>query len=191
MLLRCKVSAGSTIGIQARTGLKGASVFAPNEEVYDITNTGWFLRPVGYFVVPPTGFRADQRDLSYFAVQNASIELWSEVITPNGGTDWIDLDAILLMPARHLVYVSGGAIQYTATADNVKLFTFADGIQKGESYVSGAPDAGIEARFNNWKFPHNPGVMVFAGQRASSHVLTDRVTVEYLYYPRWKTFRGS
>jgi hypothetical protein len=192
-LLRCRVSTGSTIGVQARYGMTASAAHAPNEELYDVTNTAWMLRNLGVFPVPPIGNRKLTQDASFYTLRNTELQIWAEVITSNGGTDYIDLDAVCLIPAKHAVYLNGGGVFYDAGAVNsVSVLTHPDDQTQALAYTAGVLDAAVEARGggDTWKMPTDPGLLVFAGERAAGHVLTDAVDIQFLYYRRWRTFHA-
>jgi hypothetical protein len=190
-LLRCRVSSGSVIGVQARYGMTNSAALAPNEELYDVDNTGWRLRNLGVFPVPPIGYRKLTQDASFFTLRNTELQIWAEVITSNGGTDWIDLDAVCLIPSRHMIYLAGGGVQYNAGAvDSVSMLTHPDDSSQALAYTAGVLDAAVEARGSNWAAPSDPGLLVFAGERDAGHELADAVDIQFLYYRRWRTFHA-
>jgi hypothetical protein len=190
-LLRCKVSSGTTVGVQLRTGYINTSDLFIGNENYSVTNTGYQLVDLGEVSVPSFATKSTLlgviSDISEF-----EFRVYAEVITANGGTDTISLDAIVLVPSERMVYAEGLTLNPTFT-DRLYVFVNEDG--SIEVIETANTDGQIVSQplrdVRGWEYPVNGGVIVVVGQRSATHELTDQVDTVLKVYPRWLNHRGS
>lgn len=186
VLCRCKVTANATIGLQLKYGYSAATAMAENQETI-IDNSSYELIDLGVVRIPPFG-RIYGMGAIY--LQEFEIELWAEHIDGTAATDNLDLDCLILVPAEHQVYMDGTYI--TASGGGpAYVYTRPDDTHIAIAYKGGAPALTPELGATDWYLPKGKIGVVVAGQRASSHVLTDTVSVNMAYVNRWYSYRGA
>lgn len=184
VLLRAKVGSSTTCHVRLLDGYTSSAALCTQPRV-KITATDWMLYPIGTVKIPPAPglpgtFVLDQ----YGLVIQASRE---------SGSGNLDIDYVCLIPrGEGAIHVSGGAVVYSAGDTRpVRIRVSPNEAISGWSYQSNAPIRSVTVEPDNYRLPVGDGMFVMAGQRESSHILTDRVTVSFLIYPRWRTLRGA
>jgi hypothetical protein len=181
VLARCMVTAGE-VGIQLKHGLKDGS-FIPAEEVY-IDHTSYQLIPLGTIQIPPL----PRYNVTNYSNRLCELQVWAEQVSGAGS---LYLDCLVLIPADHLMYFDGADI--SASGDTARIVTnerdhtWAWGIGGGGGYLNNS----IEYHLTDWYLPRGDSVGIFAGERSTSHVITDACNLQLYYYPRWRLYRGE
>lgn len=190
VLCRCRVSTGTTVGLQLRTGYLGNSVYEPCEEVY-VDNTAWRLIPLGEITIPPSGFRSTLATTAY--ITGMQMQIWAERMTAGGGTDTVELDALLLVPSEHLFYCEGSEIQYVAGDTRPVIATvYEDDTTAAIACRNTVPALNVDYGFQDFYLPAGSSpILVVAGERATEHLTTDAVNMTITYYPRWLAHRDT
>lgn len=189
VLARMKVTAASTIGVQLYSGVTRSEFAWP--EIF-LTNSNWYLYALGEIEIPMGGNFPDSDGLS--DPRHSSLNIYAEHISGTVGSDKLDIDCFILIPAQHILHVSDCDIQDGATASEMYTFVHVNGLQQCFNFENDgdtARDKQNDATFRNWFLPRDDGIMVLAGNRASSHVLTDTLDMEMDYIPRWHILRGE
>lgn len=189
VLARCKLSSSITeVAVDLRHGWAG---FAGMESSAGITYlsavsnanlTNWNLIPLGTVQIPPTGNRDD---LMSAEVEGCMLSVFAERMSAAGS---LYVDCFILIPAEHLVVVSGASVGnaggpleiYTPTAD--------------EPYALGKTAAAglygnVEYSFENWNYPRGGGILVLAAQEATQHALSVTCNLDGEIMPRWRGYR--
>jgi hypothetical protein len=183
VLCRCKVASG-TAGIQMRTGYSEQNVY---QEIY-IDNTSYMFHPLGEITIPPwTGYRY----ASSLFVKEFAITLYAEKLS-TGGSDYLWLDALVLMPAEHLLYIDGTTIDDTSKV--LEVITNDDETSSSFVLTSAASETiedGPALAPRDWQLPVAGGVLVVVAQGTSSHILSEDLTFTLAYYPRWLAYRND
>lgn len=180
VLLRCKTTAG-TIGVQMRSGYDGEI----QGELAIVENTSWLLKPLGEVSIP--SHWGSQFSSAGF-IKSVTIELWAERITALG-TENLDLDCLVLIPAGAMVSLSNTAL-LGATHVMAVLATRENDETVGYEFNSAATAAGaIDYSPTEWSLPVGDGVLVVAAQATAAHELAVTMDVAINYVPRWLLFR--
>lgn len=184
VLCRCKVSAGES-GVQLRYGVNGAAdaTFAQCESMI-VDNTAWRLIPLGEVTIPATGVDATgfDADDAYYT----ELQIWTEQIS--GSSTTLDLDTLTFIPSDHMVSFEGAALAassgsyaYVDTLPNDTVIGFNDLL------AAGARRPLVDLGSVDWYYPASGGLLVAAGERATSSVLADDVWVGVVGFDRWLT----
>lgn len=176
VLCRCKVSSG-TIGLEMRMGYTGSSTVTRYPMIY-LENTSWQLVELGTIKIPPAGTRGN------FDLNTSEISLWAERID---GSGTLDLDALVLIPSRHMVRIENAAIQ--SGAQGAYLIVHEDDSSSGLGYGASYTDTVLDIDPIGWYLPTDNGMVVVAGTRTAGQSLTDQLSAWFLYYPRWLAYR--
>jgi hypothetical protein len=189
VLLRCKVSSGSTIGVQMKTGLQGGTNRAPGRIVY-VDNTSYRLIPLGHITIPSQPWR--ESISTAYTIRQTLAEIHASVVTANGGTDLLELDAIGIVPAEHFVYAEGADVLAGAAWENTLYFrTLPDGAKAVGCQTSGAAEMmEVDYDMRDFRFPVEGGLCVLFGERTASHVLTDQVKFWLTFYKTYANRYG-
>ena len=171
VLVRARVSAG-TIGVQMRAGY---AVLQNHDEVY-VENTSYMLHCLGEIAIPPWTDKA-VTEANYCELY--IIELWAERVS---GAGTLDLDCVILMPSEHLLYYGNGN---GVNGEDVRLYTLPDDQYLGYEEYARA----LSVATSDWRLPPEGGMLVFAGQGSTAHVLANTMSVTMTVYPRWLSFR--
>ena len=187
VLARCKLSSSSTeLAIDLRHGWGGFSGMESSagitylSAVSDGDLVNWNLIPLGTVQIPPTGNRDD---LMSAEVEDCQLSVYAERMSVSGS---LLVDCFILIPAEHLVVVSGAFVGnaggpleiYTPTAN--------------EPYALGKTSAlygNVEYSFENWNYPRGGGILVLAAQEATQHALSVTCNLDGEIMPRWRGYR--
>ena len=112
------------------------------------------------------------------------VQLWAERVE---GSGTLDLDALVLIPASHLIRITEASVQYGT--QGAYLFTYEDDAASGLGYSPTATDMALDVDPTGWYLPIDSGMVVVAGTRTAGQTLTDVLSVYFLYYPRWHSYR--
>lgn len=182
VLLRGSVTAG-VVAIQMRTGFSQSESFAPHKTIY-LSNTSDQLLELGEVSLPPFGYRNQVQDAD--ALDQFQFQIWAERISGAGS---LDMDCLILIPAEHSIYVSGGSLSYSVgDVNKLSVFTFEDDQKMVLQYSNDIPRANMEFGHGNWAYPNGGGVMVIAAEREGSQVISDTVDYAIERFPRWRTY---
>ena len=189
VLLRCKVKSGSVIGVQMRYGFYDATPGKqkiPNQRVY-VSNANYMIVPVGRWRNPPQGLRADMSfDVSGDFGDNA-FEFYAEVITASG-SDWIDWDAIGLVPATHLWYAKGA--DFSLASSFVEWETLEDDRQAGMAKLGGLQSGAVEFVAHDPAWPFDGGMGVLFSNQNAFHELLATADLSMAVRHRYKARRA-
>lgn len=188
VLVRCKAGASTTVALEARAGatLQGDPPDT-NRPAY-LDNTSWRLIEAGEVLFPPTG-----RSMPSFGCE---LQLWAERISGSGS---LTLDAVILIPSRHLLKIEGADchyVAYTPPLPNVSypVHVYRDPNEQIDATAdisSGAADEPLVWEEHDWYLPMGGGLLVIACERETEHVLTDELEPQIYIYPRYATYRSS
>jgi hypothetical protein len=189
VLLRYSMEDGDTdIVAEMRTGYPSNTTFAPHgEHVLDGT-TAWRLEPMGEIQIPSWPFRENAGDPDLVS-RDFTIQIHAE---RTAGTGDLYLDALILIPSEHFMSLEGAIIEYDGFAAEV----FARISEYGEEValffdVDQRIKSNLVASFNNFVYPIEGGLLVVAGERTSSSVVTDTVKFAVSWYPRHRNHREA
>jgi len=189
VLCRCRVTAGAAVRLELRSGYAGAASSVPCGEAY-IENSAWRLLEIGIATIPHHGYRDQIAVVAY--PQDTELQIWAEHISGTAATDVLDLDAICLIPADHLLRVEGAALTYTAGDDKtVHLYTFEDDTQLAAGSRYGRPSLNVEHDPQDFYLPLGAAIIVLAGEQQTQHLLTEANDLSVEYLPRWLLYRSS
>lgn len=181
-LMRAKMSDASIARVRAASGFYSGSVSSPyivNPRV-TVQGTSWYLYDLGTIRLPAIDdkrlFTPDPT-MAY-----AGIELSAERVSGSGN---LEMDCLMLIPINDaFIHVNFGTDQ-----DDIGIRVNPAG------YISSGGAIFKQGDINliDWSLPANSEapLVVFTGQRVSSHTLTDGVTTSILYVRRWRTLRGT
>lgn len=183
VLLRAKVTAG-TIGIQLRKSYSESSYESASEEIF-ITDTSWRLFELGEVTIKEMPGRLGNAS----TVAYDELRIYAEQISGAGS---LDLDCLVLIPNRHFVYADGSYIVLTG-GDDRPLYVVCDENDEVTAFAlwGSYPRLNVVYTHRDWYLPAGNGFLVLAGERASSHVLTDVVDLSWTHFPRWMTYRET
>lgn len=180
VLLRCQLSSAGSCLIKMYHGLSNQVGFVPSEAVF-MDNTGWELIELGHIQIPPDGYRDQLSNRT--ALEDFTISIHAEQLSGSGN---LNLDALCLIPSDHIVSVD----QIGANPFGLYIETFEDDTAIARVISSSVPVDIPELAISAWHLPRDPGIMVIAGQRETSHVLTDDITsLNLQWYPRHRLYR--
>jgi len=188
-LLRCKVTAGAKVGVQLRVAYTNSADSDPCQEQY-IENSGWRLIPMGYISIPPHGYR-DQLAAND-NVATTQLQIWAQHLAGTAATDVLDLDAIAFIPSDHMAYLVGTDVEYRVNDDTpAHCLTFEDDTTLACGYRYGKPSLSLDGSMDKFYLPRLYSCIVVAGERETSHVLTEANDIRVEYLPRWLSYRSS
>jgi hypothetical protein len=188
VLLRYSMSSGATdVIVEMRTGYPDNTTFAPHgEHVLDGT-TAWRLEPLGEIQIPSFPLRENVGDVDAVA-RNFTIQI--HAIRTAGAN--LHLDALILIPSEHFVSIENATVEYDGAAAKVFLFITEYGEEIAyQEATDGLLKTNLVSSFNNWRLPVEGGLLVVAGERASSSVITDTISYAVNYYPRHRNHREA
>lgn len=187
VLARCKVDTG-TVGVTLGCG----TAFTAEEEValrnmVQVSNTSWQLIELGEITLPPYGIR---QSVGSGSMDYVTLQIYAEQLT---GTSELDVDCLILIPTKHMIYIDDTDTYYDSVSrlEPTYCYTYEDEENDCVNYRAGTPARAPDRSFLNWYWPPGGGTIVLAGQRSSSHDLTDVVSLEMNVNPRWHNFRES
>lgn len=193
VLLRYKLSAAGTVGVQMRTGFVDNAPFAPHEEKY-VTSTAWRYVELGEISIPPFSVRSDSGALH---IQSFEIGILAERLS---GTPSIFLDCLILIPSEHIATATGSDVYFDATPDPdesgiANYYSYEDGETSAVGLFSvGAAvsvNVTLDYTFRNWEIPIDGGLFVMAGEQEALQDLDDVVSASMYYYPRHRVHREA
>jgi hypothetical protein len=175
VLGRMKVDAG-VCAVQLRYGIGktagGENIEKTNDIVY-VSNTNWRLIELGKVSFPPYG----STPATLTANPYSALTLYLQQVS--GTTTSFKFDLVILIPARHFVKANKA---YVYSGIGTDFLVREDGkLDCMYSDEGGRP----EATYQDWEWPWDGGFIVVAGERETSHDLTDSVTLTLDYYTRW------
>jgi hypothetical protein len=180
VLCRCSVTAG-TIGLQMRSGYQDNLI---HEEIY-VDNASYYLHELGEVFIPPWASHLTKGDSFLGTFQ---ISLFAERVSGAGS---LYLDCLILIPTEHFLYVNDA--QIGATTHNLYVQTLEqDTTISYEIWTAPNPDQARDALEHIpklWYIPTEGGILVYAGQCATAHVLGTPVDITLNYNPRWLAHR--
>lgn len=189
VLGRVKLSSASTeVAVQLRHGFAGSTAF---ETIVGTTYlsavdkpalTDWNLVELGVVDIPPTGNRSgivsasmDDYFLLLYAERLAGASLY--------------FDCFVLIPAEHL-FTAKGAIVSSDAGTLLEVYTGPDDFQTAVGVQGAGLNYNCEFGFENWHFPIDGGLLVYAGQANGLHSLSQDIDLLLTIAPRFKTFDG-
>lgn len=188
VLGRVKLSSATTkVYIQLNSGWAGANDGPLVGDTFldatvDSNLTNWNLIELGVCNIPQSGNRAATFSST---VQDHFFQVFSSRESASGS---LDFDCFVLIPAKHLYKAEGATI--TTGTNNLTHYTFPDdsqvsvGVATGiNTNVAGMPSAG-------WVYPIDGGLLIYASQPDSQHVLGDEVAISTQVYARYKSYIG-
>lgn len=193
ILLRCKVTAAATVGIQLRWGGVDSDILNICEEVY-FSDTNWRLIELGEIQIPPY---LDKLGLFSYSESGGGIDWSSFEIQIHAerisGSGYLRLDGLCFMPSSHMVTIDKSA---TALANELSRTTRIHTLENDQIFVSvretsNIPTAEVEWSARDWYMPQDPGILVIAAERETQHVMTDSVSLGLDCYARWHLFRSA
>lgn len=189
---RAKLSAAGDADIETHYGYTGSSQLVPMGGPQKVSNTDWKLIPMGTCNFPPGRALADVE--SAWRMSNLGFEIYAQKIT---GTISLYIDALILIPTDHKLYVDGCSIcrsSYTIDAA-ATTYAYADlDVRKSEldelvvyadSQDFTGINVGLTASAPGWIIPNDDGVLVAFFERSSIHTIADDVVVTMEYLPRY------
>lgn len=190
VLGRVKLSSAATeVAVQLRHGFAGN--IAGYETIVGTTYlsgvdkpalTDWNLVELGVVDIPPTGNRSgivsatmDDYFLLLYAERLAGASLY--------------FDCFVLIPAEHL-FTAKGAIVDNSGNSLLNAYAGPDDFQTAVGVSGSALNYNCEFGFENWQFPIDGGLVVYASQALGLHSLSQDVDLLLTIAPRFKTFDG-
>lgn len=191
ILLRCKVTATATVGIQMRWGGVDSDILNVCEEVY-FDDTSWRLIELGELQIPPylekLGMYADTESGGTIDWSDFEIQIHAERLS---GSGYLRLDALKFIPSGHMVTIDKSATALATEDRTTTVHTLEDDRVFVSVLESNVPSAYVEWSARDWYVPRDPGILVLAGERETQHVMTDSVSLALRSYPRWHLFRSA
>lgn len=188
VLLRYSMSSGATNVIaEMRTGYPNNTTFAPHGEHPLTGTTDWRLEPMGEIQIPSFPFRENVGDVDAVA-RNFTIQI--HAIRTAGAN--LYLDALILIPSEHFVSVENAAIIYDGLASKmrVRITEYGEEVALQEA-TDGQLSTNLVSSLNNWRYPIEGGLLVVAGERVSSSIVTDTISYGISWYPRHRNHREA
>lgn len=190
ILARAKVGSGTTCYMRLKDGFVNTSELRSQPRV-KIDSTDWFLYPLGTVAIPPSRGVLGNSWLGQFGY-----ELWASRAS---GSNGLHIDYIVPVPrSEGFIHVSGGAVKYAAGDQRpIEVRMFPEGGSDGWWYqhhqTTGdpMPHKSVKVEPENYTLPVGAGSIILAGQRETSHVLTDYIDVWMYNYQRYRTLRGA
>ena len=184
VLLRCKVDSGATVGVRMFTGYDNTltAIYQPTyyRPVYGITNTSYLYKELGVISIPSFGYRRMLRNNSL--VQNYTIGVQAER-TGGTGSNAIFFDCLVLIPYQHFIHISKAEMSAARSVD-----VYMDELGEMTAFMSqsNAALSNMEVQSNNWEYPVDGGVLVFAAERVTASDTTDSGTVTLTLRRRYR-----
>lgn len=190
VLLRAKVGASTVCHVRLKDGFVNTSELRSQPRV-KIDSTDWLLYPLGTVTIPPSRGVLDTGWLGQYG-----FELWASRAS---GSNDLHMDCIILIPrSEGFIHVSGGAVKYWLGDQRpIEVRMYPEGGGAGWWYqqhqITGVtmPHTSVKIEPENYTLPIGAGSLVLAGQRETSHVLTDYIDVRLYGYKHYRTLRGS
>jgi hypothetical protein len=186
LLCRCRVSSGE-VAVIAKSGASGMADadHRANEAAY-VSNTSWRFAELGEIQIPISGWRVGHADVN--TIRSTEIQLYAELVSGSGVT--LDLDCLVLIPARHFIKIEETGIN----ASYGYAYIYVDENEATTVLVNNA--AGhtapvMKQTIRDWYLPIAGGLSVWAAERAASQELTDIIRASVSEYPRWLSYRGA
>lgn len=191
VLLRAKVDSGTTCRVRLLDGFESIAAMGIDaqwrtQSRVTIDSTSWLLHPLGTVDIPPTGDCISSDSLSHAAL---CIEA-----ERTGGSGSLHLNILIPIPqSEGALYAGGGAVQYSVPGDPrpITVRQYGDDRLAAWAYYQNTPVLTANVAPHKYGLPVGTGDVVLAGQRKTSHVLTDAVDVALQIYPRYRTLRGA
>ena len=191
-LVLMRARATGAVGVQMRHGYAFSLTPVPAEEIYINADNypNWELWELGQVQFPPEG---SWEGLTSTTMEACGVGLWAEQL--DVGAE-IDIDCLILVPTAHFVYVDNASLQYHTGSPSgpecpLWVITKEDDTIVSLQNIVGRPLEEKTAEPELWYLPPDDSVVVLAAQRATSHVLTDTLDLDFAYYPRWLSYRES
>lgn len=180
-LMRAKMSDASIARARADSGFVFGgvrnAVYYINPRV-TVSGTSWDIYNLGVVRIPAI----NRTEATISVVEEAAIAIDAELVSGSGD---LEMDCLVLVPYNdaYLEADSGdGANLYVMNNPDFTMTAFV---------LPGIRPSGVSG--NGWGIPANNEVPLFVvgGARASSHVLTDAITIQAKIAQRWRTLRGA
>ena len=190
VLLRARTTGTRTYNVRMGFGYSGSEEWNRRGRV-KIDSTSYLLYPIGSIDIPPLAHAGEIYNLSA-AANNISIRIEAEVSAD--GTGDLYLDGLVFIPTTEgWIHLDSCQIANSSSKEYVEVSIdpsgTVSGLTTGHGNVFSTP---VVEPSRNYAFPVDyEGVLVVAAQRASSHSLSDEISVRFDVYPRWVYFRGS
>lgn len=180
-LLRARMSDASIARVRVSSGFcdgsfSGSAYFINPRST--ISGTSWFLYDMGIVRIP--GVQREYISLS--VIDEAAILIDAERVSGAGN---LYMDCLILIP-----YNDSYAYADNGGGTTLYILTSPDFVSAAYS-VPGILPSVIEP--SGWGYPayNEVPTLIIAGQRGTSHVLTDTITLNGKVVPRWRTLRGN
>jgi len=184
VLLRCKVDSGATVGVRMFTGYDNTltAIYQPTyyRPVYGITTPLYMFKELGVISIPSFGYRRMLRNNSL--VQNYTIGVQAER-TGGTGSNAIFFDCLVLIPYQHFIHIAKAEMSAARSVD-----VYMDELGEMTAFMSqsNAALSNMELQSNNWEYPVDGGVLVFAAERVTASDKTDSGTVTLTLRRRYR-----
>jgi hypothetical protein len=193
VLLRAKLTATGEAMMRLETTMGNPFFSAGSSEkqqdVY-ISSTDWRLYEMGTITLPPGMYRQATNDALAFEVGDQGLILTAEKLT---GTTELKCDSWVLIPHEHFAHISEMDDDLTDIGSTVSfILTYEDDIIEGLSENIDPTTGRIktcQVSVNNWGYPRMGAFLVVAGNRASTHVLTDEMRIVMDVFRRYKSYK--
>jgi len=185
VLMRAKVDvAGTEVAVDIRQFWQGSYSHAGSTYIDGVTS--WTLFPLGEVSFPPTGNR-DSVASGSGAFDDCGFSVFALSADDTGE---LHIDCFILIPAEYLCVVEGCLINTTGSSPLYTLILYTDPDDHqwglGESTLA---QGGLQPTFENWEYPIDGGILVFAAQGSTGHVLSTTADLAITVTPRWKSYR--
>ena len=165
--------------LTGETELTGETAFTPD-------TTTWRLVELGYFRVPPTGYRFAESTGSALWCKDATLYIYAQRLS---GTASLYFDCLILIPTEPVLTIKTGGMN--AAADYTQFYSSPAGDTTAVVY-----DAATTSYSTREHTPGGPlvwpidgGVLVYASQQAVDSKLSYTSDFEITYYPRYSIYR--
>jgi len=191
-IARAKLSGAGDVDIDAKFGYTSSSQLSPIGSPVSVTSTDWKLYPLGQVKFPP-GRQLSDVD-SVWRMGNLGFEIYAQRIT---GSINLYLDAILLVPSRHSIYIDGCSICRSSYTIGLTDYAYANldirttEVDEIEVLAEAEDFLGINTDITysvvGWELPNEESVLVVFAERSTVHGLTDIFDITLKYVPRYNT----
>ena len=183
ILLRAKVDAGTTAEVRLKAGWNTGGVWHAHSPV-GVSSTSYLYHELGTVTIPP------QRLDSTFNFLDFALRLNAR---RTGGAGDLDMDCLVLIPVDEaFLKVDGGLVELVVADERpIHVTRQPEGTLVGYAYLGGNVIRVPALSDYNWALPPGSGVVVIAGQRATSQVITDTVDLDMAAFARWLSLRGA
>jgi hypothetical protein len=181
ILLRARLSTADTVRLQIKYGLSGSANLLVGPYIY-ASSTDYHIYEMGVISIPPYS-----RPLTSILLDNFQILLYVKNL---GAANTLSADCFVPIPSRHYMKVSnctmgGSSIvhSYVSEDDTLSAFTYNDG--------TGTFDLDTTVGINNWVYPIEGGMLVFASEDSTGSSLLaneNQVGVSLTYVERFRTY---